>query len=453
MRRPVAGGLPAPPGRCMTMLRTMAGWAWMAWVGVASLGSGSAGAMSILPPSPIALQFEARTDRLTAEGMRALDELAVRAGQCPPEALAVHVLPAQRVDPALTERRIATVQRRLERLGLKLTVEMKPLRHEDAVAPRHRGTLLGDVGADDDVWCSLRAGSQAFAWADELGRYVEGAEARPPSFWQRLSEKGRLSLAMPLATAALCTEPSGCTRHLALYHWLAEKALPTVSPKGRRWWLLNLWAQAEDADVERFRRRWALAPLTVEERAGQVHELAGSGLPWAVIERRLLQPGVMARFGEQPMILGGPGPHGLLHAASRRGQLDVFDRLIDAAGPAKACFTEMALWFAGGDQEQFDAWKPHFARWAQGALVPHQTQGSPVSCDPVALVVREAFCGPTPDDVSARFEAVWDVLQQAGVTFDTPAVRQFTAPGDGRRPCKLEPVPGSTTRLCLVAQP
>jgi hypothetical protein len=426
---------------------------WTACLVLTALGSPAATALSSSPPAAIALQFEARTDRLTHEGLLAVDKLAVRAGQCPAKALAVHVLPAHRVDPALTQRRISAVQRRLDRLGLKLTVAMKSLRNEDAVAPRHRGMLLADVGADDDVWCSLRAGSQAFTWADELGRHVEGAEPRLPAFWQRLSEQGRLSLALPLATAALCADASDCKRHLELYHWLAEKTLPTVSSEGRRWWLLNLWAQAEDADVERFWRRWALVPLTVEERAGHAHELAGGGLPWAVIEQRLLQPGVMARFGEQPMILGGPGPHWLLHAASRRGQLEAFDRLIDVAGPAKACFTEMALWGAGGDQEQFDAWKPHFARWAQGALTPHQAQGSPVSCNPVALVAREAFCGPMPDDVSARFEAIWDVLQQAGVTFDTPAVRQLIAPGDGRQPCKLEPVPGSTTRLRRVAQP
>lgn len=437
----------------MTLWRLIGTLGRMALVAAAALAGPAARAYSIARPAAISLQFEAGTDRLTHAGLVGVDELAVRAGQCPAQALAVHVVPAARVEPALTQRRVAVVQERLERLGLKLAVEMKPLRSEETARPQHGGMLLADVGADDDVWCDLRAGSQVFTWADELGRHVEGADPRLPAFWQRLSEQGRSSLALPLATAALCAESSGCTRHPELYHWLAEKALATASPGSRRGWLLNLWAQAEDAEVERLRRRWGLAPLTLEERAGQAHELASGGLPWAVIEQRLLQPGLMARFGERPMILGGPGPHWLLSAASRRGALDSLDRLISAAGPAKACFTEMALWGAGGDQEQFDAWKPYFARWAQGALTPHQTRSSPVSCNSVALVTREAFCVGAPDDVSARFEAIWDVLQQAGVTFDTPEVRQFIGPGDGRQPCRLEPVPGSTTRLRRVAQP
>ena len=426
----------------------------VACVVAVALGGSAASAFSTSPPAGIALQFEARTDRLTREGLLALDELAVLAGQCPAEALAVHVLPAAGVEMSLTQRRIASVQKRLDRLGLKLAVEMKPLRHEGASRPRRRDVLLADVGADDDVWCDLRKGSQAFTWADELGRHVEGAEPRLPAFWQRLSKQGRLSLALPLASAALCAESSGCTRHPELYHWLAEKALPTASLKSRRSWLLNLWAQAEDADVERFRRRWGLVPLAVEERAAQADTLAVSGLPWAVIEQRLLQPGVMARFGERPMIAGGPGPHCLFYTASRRGQLDAFDRLIDAAGPAKACFAAQAFEAAGVDQEQFDQWRPHFADWARGATVPYQPRymrGLPNDCDPVAVVLREAFC-VDPDDSAARYESIWHVLVGSGVAHDAPSVRLFTEPAvEGiRQPCRLEPLPGQQLRFRRV---
>lgn len=429
----------------------------VACVAAAALGGSAASALSISPPAAIALQFEARTDRLTREGLVALDKLAVRAGQCPTQALAVHILPAMRAEPALTQRRIAVVQKRLERLGLTLAVEMKPLREEDTVRPRHRGMLLADVGADNDVWCDLRAGSQAFTWADELGRHVEGAEPRLPAFWQRLSEQGRLSLALPLATAALCAESSGCTRHPELYHWLAEKALPTASPKGRRWWLLNLWAQAEDAEVERFRRRWTLAPLTLEERGGQAHELAAGGLPWAVIERRLLQPGVMARYGGQPMISGGPGPHWLLSAASRRGELDSFDRLINAAGPAKTCFVAEAFRRAAALEDQFEVLKPHFANWSRGIATPYSPPQAFDACNPLEEVLVGAFCEPVSEDdgMARRYQVIWAVLQQAGITKDTPAVQSLFVPGQEVRAwqCKLEPEPGSASRFRPVAKP
>ncbi len=430
----------------------------VAFIAAAALAGSFATALSLSPPSLIALQFEAGTDRLTLEGRLALDKLAVRAGQCSPEALAVHVLPAARVEPTLTQRRIAAVQKRLDGLGLKLAVEMKPLRDKHTARPGHRGMLLADVGADGDVWCFVREESQAFTWADELGRHVEGAEPRLPAFWRRLSEQGRLSLALPLATAALCTRSSDCTRHPELYHWLAEKALPTASLTSRRWWLLNLWAQAEDPVVERFRRRWGLKPLTVDERASNAHELLTSGLPWPVIEQRLLEPGVMAEFGELPMISGGPGPQWLLYEASRRNQLDTFDRLIDAAGPAKACFVSQAFGEASEDQAQFDAWRPRFAGWARGATVPYQPRhwrGLPYTCDPVDVVLSEAFCGGNPGEVAARYEIIWDVLLASGVTNDSPKVRLYTQPAaeDFRRSCRLEPVPGQSSRFRKVEQP
>ncbi|KQV86509.1 hypothetical protein [Pelomonas sp. Root1237] len=424
-----------------------------AFIVAASLGGSWVAAMTIMPPAPIPLQFEARTDRLTRDGLVALNELAVRAAQCPANELALHLSPAKRAQTALAKRRVATVQKRMEQLGLKLVVEMKPLRDGQA-RPRHRDTLLADVGAADDVWCDLRAGSQAFAWAEAMGQYVEGAEPRMPAFWQRLSKQGRSGLAMPLAVAAVCAGP-GCTRHPELYHWLAEQSLREASMQTRRWWLLQLWARAEGAEVERFRQRWGLAPLTLQERAGHAHELAAGGLPWAVIEQRLREPEVMSYFGEQPMILGGPGPHWLLGVATQQGQLDAFDRLIEAAGPAKGCFVMAAFWEAGGDQEQFEAWRPHFASWARGATVPYQPKNSPVSCNPVAAVLREAFCTGNAADVAARYEAIWDILLEAGVTLESPAVRLFTEPAaeGARQPCRLEPIPGYASRLRQVERP
>ncbi len=426
----------------------------VAVVSMAAVGGSPVAAMSIMPPDPIPLRFEARTDRLTRDGFAALDELAVRAAQCPTNELDVHVWPAKNADMALTKRRLSVVRERLGRLGLKLAVELKPLRTSARARPRHRDALWADAGAADDVWCYLREGSILFAWAEEMGRYVDGATPTPPAFWQRLSGRGRDLLAMPMAIAALCGEAQGCTRHTELFHWLADQALEKAGIETRRGWLLHLWAKAEDPDVERFQRRWKLAALTLEERGGYAHEMVNSGLPWPVIERRLLDPGLMTNFGEQPMIAGGPGPHWLFYTASRRGQLDAFDRLIDAAGPAKACFVAQAFEAAGVDQEQFDQWRPHFADWARGATVPYQPRymrGLPNACDPVAVVLSEAFC-VDPDDSAARYESIWHVLVGSGVAHDAPSVRLFTEPAvEGiRQPCRLEPVPGQQLRFRRV---
>jgi hypothetical protein len=226
---------------------------------------------------------------------------------------------------------------------------------------------------------------------------------------------------------------------------LAETALRSASTERKRLWLLCLWAQGEDADVERFRQRWALAPLTVEERAEDAHSLVASSLPWAVIERRLLEPGVMRRFAEAPMIAGGPGPHWLLHEATRRSQLDSFDRLLDVAGPAKACLVDGALQMAANSEEDFAIWLPHVAAWGRGGgTAVHAPKYLPYPCDPTARLMTGALCGfdPAEDAITARYQAMWRKWLEAGVTPNAGTVRRLAAP-PADIGCRVEPVPGA----------
>lgn len=427
------------------------GLAWMALSGASAL------AMSILPPEPVAILFESRTDRLTRDGQIAVDRLAVRGAQCPGGELAVHVLPAANAEAALTRKQAAAVQDRLKRLGLNVVAALEPLRWRETHPPARRNVLLADVATDDDVWCHLREESHIFVWAAEMAQFVEGHAPSAPAFWQRLSSSARLdSLALPLATAALCPGTEKCESHPELFHWLAERALRRASSEDRRWWLLQLWTFAVDEHVNRFSKRFGLAPLTVAERAGQAHELSESRLPWTVIEQRLLEPEVMQRFGEKQMIAGGPGPHWLLDAAIRRGQLDSYDRLLDAAGPAKTCIVEGAFHEAFSQEERLEVLRPHFANWVRGLGTPFRPQGRFYDCNPAALIAAMAFCGDEQNDAANEGLLLWNALLQAGVTLDSPAIRASLATKGARGPkesalCRLERVPGSTTRLRPVA--
>lgn len=437
---------------------TTARWAARALQGLGILavllGWPHAAALSIAPPRPLPLLFEVQTDRLTRDGLLALDRLAVRAAQCPAGDLAVHVQPAPSAHTRLTAKRIAVVQARLQRLGLKLTVASKPLRASasDGGRPRRRDVLLADVGTDEDVWCGLRAGSQILDWAQELGRHVDDATAEAPAFWRWMSTQVKVrELALPLAIAAYCDGALECDRRPALFHWLAAQALEAVPVERRRQWLLALWTLAEDSEVERFRARWSLSPLTVDERAGLAHEMAASGLPWAVIERRLLGPGVMERFGRTPVIAGGPGPHWLLEAAERRGQLDSFNRLIEAAGPAKACFVDDAFRLAAVLDDKYDIWKPHFAHWARGlAALPQRNGPDYLSCNPVARFLLD--CSLADADALPRYRAIWTALRQAGVTTTSPGVQSLLAHGFAveKLQCAEEASPRAEPRFAPV---
>lgn len=395
-------------------------------------------AMTLVPPPPLSIAFESRTARLTQAGLVAVDELAARAAQCPATGLVVRVQPARAADRTVTQRRMAAVRARLLGFGLKLRFIQGPLVRswsaEDASRPR-ADALLAEVGAGDDVWCDLREGSQIFGWAHQLGRFVEGGTSVMPAFWQQMSMSVRLqALALPLAKAAYCDGAPQCNRHPALYTWLAEQALPASSIDVRRDWLLALWTMADDAEVEAFRSRWALLPLTVEERASGADWLVSGALPWAVIERRLMEPGLMPMFG------GRLPPQSLLYAATQRGELDSFDRLLDAAGPTKSCLVVDAFFRAVGDEEHFEVWRPHFGNWARGVSVPYQEAGrGDLSCNPAGWILRE--CAVAEGDEIRRVAVIWKVLRQAGITTDSPAIQALKTPDVAveQRQCELPP--------------
>jgi hypothetical protein len=426
------------------MMRRLVAAAFVAWV---VLCSPWAAAMTIAPPEAIAILFETRSHRLTREGLVAVDRLAVRAAQCPVGELTAYLQPAKAAGETLTQQRLQTVRRRLAFLGLEAKVQTKPLREwaRELPMPRQGHVMLADVGTDGEGWCGQRGDTYMFLWAQALGRHVEDPSQALPSFWRRLSPRVRSDeLALPLAMAAFCADPGGCGRHPELYHWLAERALRGASTERKREWLVRLWTQDEEAEVERFRKRWALAPLTVEERADHTLELAASGLPWSMIERRLIEPGLMRRYAGEPAIWAGSPGDSLLQEATRRHQLDSFDRLLDAAGPAKACLVEDALRLAANSEEDFSGWLAHVAAWARGAgHAVHATKYGPEACDPTALLMRGALCGldPEEDALTARYQAMWQKWVNAGVTPSAETVLRLTAPA-ANIVCRLEPVPG-----------
>lgn len=415
---------------------------WIATLAALLLFAPHAFAMMLVPPSPLSVAFEPRTERLAPEGLEAVDQLAVRAAQCPATGLVVRVQPARGVGRALTQRRMAAVRARLLGLGLKLRVVQEPLDgswSREGREPPQDHVLDAEVGAGADVWCHLREGSQIFGWAQQLARHVQGATPGMPAFWQNMSSSVRLrELALPLAKAAYCDGALRCNRHPALYAWLAEQALAEAPTHVRRDWLSALWTMADDAAVEAFTSRWALPPLTIEEQASVAEGLVASGLPWAVIERRLMQPGLMPLFASRPMSAGGSGPHGLLSAAARRGELDSFDRLIDAAGPAKPCLVANAFFRAVGGEEDFKAWQPHFGKWAQGVSVPYQPQGlDMLSCNPAGWVLLD--CAIAEGDEAVRHAEIWKALQQAGITTASPAIQSLKTRGIAVEGLQCEP--------------
>lgn len=388
-----------------------------------------AGAMTLVPPELLAIAFESRTARLTAEGLQTVDRLAVRAAQCPATGLVVRVRPARGADKVVTQRRIAAVRARLAGLGLELRVVQGPLTRSWSSQDRNPDAhvLNAEVSAGSDVWCHPRQGSQIFEWARQLGRHVEGVAPEMPVFWQQMSASVRLlELARPLAKAAYCDGALTCDRHPALYTWLAEQALPKASADIRRDWFFALWTMAGDAEVEAFRSRWSLSPLTVEERVEGADRLASSGLPWATIEHRLMAPGLMPLFASRPMVGGGPGPQALLAAAVRRGELESFDRLVEAAGPAKACLVTDAFRRAVGLAEEFEALRAHFGNWSRGMSVPYQEDDlDDLSCNPAGWVLLE--CNLAQGDEADRVAVIWQALRQAGVTTTSPAIQALKA--------------------------
>jgi hypothetical protein len=217
---------------------------------------------------------------------------------------------------------------------------------------------------------------------------------------------------------------------------------------------MGLWALADDGDVEHLRARFDLSVLTAEERASVAEVLVESGLPWDVIERRLIDPGVMAAFVEASPVgdIGLPF-YSLSQAALDRGLMPSLVRLANSAGPARACFVENVLWFATGSTESFEALKPHMAALlGRDVMRPYRMRQIPKTCDPTTGLLEEAFCWVGNEAAAARARALWVAWIQTGAPRYEPAIARLTTSGS-ESGCRLAAVLGDVTTFRRVERP
>lgn len=408
-------------------------------------------ALTVAEPEPIAIGFEAGRGRLTRDGQVAVDELALRVAECSAGRLSIQLQHDAALPAELATARMDSVRRRLWQLGLQPIYVLAPSRR----ATRSRELVLATVGSDQGVWCSGDQRRHLAIWADSMGRYVAKPALGAPAFWRRLTPEGRRNLALPLATEAYCLQGDDCIRGRATFHWLVAQVALHEPAARRREWLRTIWMMGEDEDVARLEQGLGVPALTVDERAHAADLLIASPLPWPVIERRLLEPELMKAYGDlAPSVGAGPQPQWLFGEAVARGELQSFARLLDAAGPAKACLVDGAFTYIGASEEKFLAWKPLVASWVRGVDPSYRPPRGQAPCDPFATVLVSAYCAGWPAEEAARFERLWQLLNGSDGAMKSPGVKAMTTPGAALIgwQCRLEPVPGDPSRLRQAAQ-
>lgn len=406
-------------------------------------------ALTLAEPDPIAIGFEAGRSRLTRDGQVAVDSLALRVAECSADKISVQLRHDASLPAELATARLDSVRRRLWQLGLQPTYVLAPAKW----AARNREFVRATVDSDQGVWCSGHKRRHLAVWADSMGRYVDNPALGAPAFWRRMTPEGRRDLALPLAIKAYCLQGEACARGRATFHWLVAEIARRELPARRRQWLRTIWQIGDDEDVERLEQGLGVEALTVDERAYAADALIASPLPWAVIERRLLEPQVMKAYGDLAPS-AGPQEQWLVGVAAERGELESFGRLIDAAGPAKACLVDGAFRYIGATEERFRAWLPHVSNWVRGVDPSYKPPRGPAACDPFATVLVSAYCANWPKEEAARFESLWKLLSPSGVMPESPGVKAMTTPGAALSgwQCRLEPMPGDPSRFRRVPQ-
>lgn len=408
-------------------------------------------ALTLAEPDPIAIGFEAGRSRLTRDGLVAVDSLALRVAECSADKISIQLRHDAALPAELATARLDSVRRRLWQLGLQPTYVLAPAKW----AAHNREFVLATVGSDQGVWCSGNKRHHLAVWADSMGRYVEKPSLGAPAFWRRMTPEGRRDLALPLAMEAYCLQGEACARGRATFHWLVAQIALREPPARRRKWLRTIWQIGADEDVARLEQGLGVTALTVDERADAADVLIASPLPWALIERRLLEPQLMKAYGDlAPSVGASPQPQWLVGEAAERGELDSFARLIDAAGPAKACLVDGAFRYIGATEERFMAWQPHVANWVRGIDPSYKPPRGLAACDPFATVLVSAYCAAWPKEEAARFESLWQSLSGSGAMPESPGLKAMTTPGAALSAwqCRLEPMPGDTSRFRQVSQ-
>ncbi|MFG6486831.1 hypothetical protein ACG04R_09120 [Roseateles sp. BYS78W] len=414
--------------------------------------------MAAAPPPSI--QFERGTDRLTRDGEIQVDRLAVLAARCGPGVLTLRVLTAKGVVAAP---RAVAIQRRLRRLGLLVqTGEWAFDRDDEKPRPRQPAVVIAEVGSVDGR-CEdygegyASAGSALYGWIDALARHLHQPSTPLPDFWQRISvEARRDSLSLPMASTALCEWSDDCVRHSDVAIWLARWATAGTTSAGRRKWLVRLWPLADDAEAEDLSTVLRLKPLTAEQKGLVAEVLVGSKLPWETIERRLLEPGVMQAFAVAPPQGDvGPANRALISAAVRRDQVSSMGRLVAAAGAAKACFIDTAIYFSMANAEMHGAMSAQFVEWAKvGAIPPWEPRRAfrPQPCDPTGTLLWAAYCDEDAEN-RGRGQRTWRSMLAAGFKPHRPTIERLIAHGapEHAPQWKLQPVDNEANEFTCVA--
>lgn len=426
----------------------MAHWLIRLGFGMAMAFCGNAMAF-IPPPEPLHISFEAGIDRLSVEGRIAVDRLAVRAARCEDGPLRVAMSHSRSTPPSLVTARTLVVQARLARLGLKAVYVTQPTAGQgdamDAVV-----TVHGNEYCDRDNSAVLQQ------WAEEMARVVRRPASGMPTFWRRMSPQVRQrDLALPLAVAAYCGAAVGsCRRNPVVLEWLTDHVARHAAMDDRQRWLWHFWTLSVDPDLARLQARLALPSLSAMDRSCLLAEIGQSDLPWETLERRVMQPDLIALLQDYSACFVHEEFGPFIAAAVRNRRMDVVEQLIDATKVEKPGLLAFAITAAVGlpDEVDFEAAMGRLTAmvgtvYGSGGAKPVVDRGTAT----LHLLVG-AHCPQVVGWASAspsRYGQVWDRLIQAGFVPEPDVLSTLTTTGFFAPPqrCRLERVPGEPLRF------
>ena len=214
-----------------------------------------------------------------------------------------------------------------------------------------------------------------------------------------------------------------------------------MPPEIRHQWALYLWQSGTDADLQEIQRRLGIGSIDLDELVQRAPRLMWSKLPWPVVERRLMAPGLMARAGLDlmPVLASAYSRLGMTEAVAKRNEWVAWGRLVRSAGSARACFLSDAVYLLQPHRRNNPPPElQHLAAWAAGPA--GFVENGPFSCDPTAqLLDMGAGCGD-PRDSHPAVATAW---LKAGLVLHPESVARALSPdgvwGDGK--CQLEPAP------------
>ncbi|MBH9553287.1 hypothetical protein [Inhella gelatinilytica] len=425
-------------------------------------------------PEPLAIPFGAGQAKLDARVVEVLDQLAIRAQHCAKEGeLVFQVRHMPGADPKLLLRREAAIRARLDALGLSVKMERLQFSiptgsgavsvdpDEEALPPAPPPPpwyLEGAVRAGEDDFCF--EGQDTFAWTERNPRllaWVRALEqslrqkaAKAPSFWQLITPSVRRAFLSPsLAREAYALSLAGRPDARGVFWWLVDQDAVALPPAQRLEWVRYLWQAGADEDLSELSRRLAIPGISLDDRVVRAPILMEANLPWPVIERRLMEEGLMRRAGEVLRPTFGQRDSRLIMTESmiRRPQWAAWARLTRAAGAARACFLSDAISLTQPDRvPESDA---HLASaafanlyvWVAGPAGRFEVEPPHGVCNPTADLLRIATGCNSRGTAYPEFASRW---LEAGLILDERTIAVAISPGglDGDGRCRLQYTPG-----------